>query len=348
MRMMRISDTDISDLSKCFVIAEIGHNHQGNLELAKKLIRSAGEAGVSAVKFQKRDNKSLFTPDFYDRPYNSENSFGATYGEHRENLEFNREQYVDLKNYAESLGLVFFATAFDFRSADLLAGLEMPAFKVASGDLTNIPLIKHLSKFGKPLLISTGGGHIADLHRVKQELDGTGTPYSFLQCTAGYPPAWNEINLKVIQTYRELFPEIVIGFSSHDNGIAMAAAAYALGARIIEKHFTLDRTLKGTDHAFSLEPQGLRKLVRDLDRLHLAMGDGSKKRYESESVPLEKMGKKIVLSKNVNTGDYLDETCFEFRSPGDGLSPWQVTNLIGKRVKNDMTAGSSVSLSDFQ
>jgi N-acetylneuraminate synthase/sialic acid synthase len=346
-REIGISGVRIADDSRSFVIAEIGHNHQGNVDTAKKMIKAAVDAGASAVKLQKRDNRSLFTSAYYDRPYNSENSFGDSYGEHREFLEFNYDQYKELQNYSNELGTIFFATAFDFKSADFLQNLDMPAFKIASGDLKNLPLINYLADFGKPLIISTGGGYQEDIDRVVESLESKKAQYSILQCTAGYPPAWNELNLGVITTLRNKFPSTVIGFSSHDNGIAMSVAAYALGARIIEKHFTLNRTLKGTDHAFSLEPQGLSKLVRDLDRLHVALGDGIKSQYPSESDPLQKMGKKIVAARALPKGTVLSSKDLEFKSPGDGLPPWRVQEIIGKTLARNLEFEEAVIENDY-
>ena len=346
-RSIDICNFTISDDSRCFVIAEIGHNHQGNIDTAKKMIKAAVDAGASAVKLQKRDNRSLFTSAYYDRPYNSENSFGDTYGEHREFLEFNHDQYKELQDYSNELGTIFFATAFDFKSADFLQNLNVPAFKVASGDLKNLPLINYLADFGKPLIISTGGGTQEDIDRVVGSLEQKKAQYSILQCTAGYPPAWNELNLGVITTLRNKYPNPVIGFSSHDNGIAMSVAAYALGARIVEKHFTLNRTFKGTDHAFSLEPQGLGKLVRDLDRLHIALGDGVKNQYPSEFDPLQKMGKKIVASKSLAKGTVLSAADFEFKSPGDGLPPWMIEEIVGKTLSRDLNYEDAISEKDF-
>jgi len=347
-RSFQVQGFKINDSSKCFVIAEIGHNHQGNIDTAKNMIRAAVAAGASAVKLQKRSNRSLFTKDYFERPYNSENSFGDTYGEHREFLEFDRQQYIELQNYSSELGIIFFATAFDFESADFLEDLNVPAFKIASGDLKNIPLIRYLASFGKPLFISTGGGSQEDIDRVVSELKPMNVPYCILQCTAGYPPSWDELNLRVISTLRQKYPEQVIGFSSHDNGIAMSVAAYALGARVIEKHFTLNRTLKGTDHAFSLEPQGLSKLVRDLDRLYLALGDGAKRQYPSEFEPLQKMGKKIVFSRNIGIGESITEADLDFRSPGDGISPWMLPQLIGKKLKKAMLKEDTLRLEDVE
>lgn len=345
-RTLEIAGITVSDSSKCFVIAEIGHNHQGKVSLAKEMIKAAADSGASAVKLQKRNNKSLFTQDYYNQIYNSENSFGATYGEHRENLEFNREQYIELQKFSEDLGVVFFATAFDFESADFLAELNVPAYKLASGDLKNIPLIRYVAAIGKPVILSTGGGTLEDVDRAVVELDRSGTPYCIMQCTAGYPPAWDELNLRVISEFRSRYENPVIGFSSHDNGIAMASAGYALGARMIEKHFTTNRTLKGTDHAFSLEPQGLRKMVRDLDRLHIAMGDGQKRQFESEKEPLRKMGKKLVISRAMKTGEVLTANDIAFRSPADGLAPYMVDEFIGKRLVRDVPEEHTLAVGD--
>jgi sialic acid synthase len=286
-RELIIDGTRIADDTDCYVIAEIGHNHQGDLQLCKKMFDAAKEAGADAVKLQKRDNRTLYSPGFYSSPYNSENAFGATYGEHREALEFNRTQYIILQDHAEKLGITFFATAFDIPSADFLAELEMPAIKIASGDLKNHQFLEYVSDLDIPIILSTGGGSMEDCIAA----DEICQPDAILQCTSGYPARHEELNIACIATFLDAFPESVIGFSDHSNGIAMAPIAYALGARIIEKHFTLDRTLKGTDQPFSLEPAGLRKMVRDLRRARLALGDGRKRLYDSEVAPLAKQWK---------------------------------------------------------
>jgi sialic acid synthase len=290
LREIIIADTVINDDSDCYVIAEIGHNHQGSIEKCKELFDAAKWSGANAVKLQKRDNKSLYTEEFYNSPYNSEHAYGKTYGEHREALEFDFEQYTLLKCYAEAIGLTFFATAFDLPSADFLAALNVPAIKIASGDLKNFQLINHVSTLGVPVILSTGGGDMRDVVRAAQGMDIRRVGFALLQCTSGYPAKYDELNLNVIPTLREHY-DCVVGYSGHDNGIAMSVIAYALGARIIEKHFTLDRASKGTDQAFSLEPGGLRKMVRDLRRARLALGTGVKQRYDSEIAPLAKQWK---------------------------------------------------------
>jgi sialic acid synthase len=291
MRELVIDGTLISDSSECYVIAEIGHNHQGNLDLCKQMFDAAKWAGCSAVKLQKRDNLTLYTEEAYNAPYNSENAFGPTYGLHREALEFSVYQYVDLQAYAKKLGITFFATAFDIPSVNVLLEIDVPAFKIASGDLTNFKLLTHVATIGKPVILSTGGGDMRQVLAAKEVFDKAGCPKGVLQCTSGYPASYDELNLKVIESFRALMWDTVIGWSAHDTGIAMAPVAYALGARIIEKHFTLNRAMKGTDQPMSLEPQGMRTMIDNLKQCRAALGDGRKLRYQSEYGPLKKQWK---------------------------------------------------------
>jgi N-acetylneuraminate synthase/sialic acid synthase len=342
-RTVTIDGFEISDASDCYVIAEIGHNHQGSVEQAKQLFKAAADAGAHAVKLQKRDNRNLYTREAFNRPYDNESSFGATYGEHREALEFGRDEYVELQTFARELGVAFFSTAFDFASADFLADLDVPAYKMASGDLTNTPLLRYVGSIGKPVIFSTGGGTLDDVRRAYETLAEVTDQIVVLQCTAGYPAAWDELDLRVISTYRDCFPDVVVGFSSHDNGIAMPVAAYVLGARVVEKHFTLNRALKGTDHAFSLEPPGLRKLVRDLQRTKVALGDGTKTMYQSEAAPITKMGKKIVAARNLDAGHVLAEEDLVFKSPGDGLPPYELDRVLGRTLRHPVAEESALT-----
>jgi sialic acid synthase len=348
MRQIEIGGTVINDDSDCYVIAEIGHNHQGDLVTARKMFLAAKEAGADAVKLQKRDNRSLFTREMYERPYDNENSYGPTYGAHREFLEFGEREYRELKEYAREIGIAFFATAFDFKSADFLAALDMPAFKMASGDLTNIPLLKHVAGYQKPMILSTGGGTLADVQRAYDAVMSINTRLCLMQCTAGYPPEFDELNLRVINTFREAFPDVVVGFASHDSGIAMALVAYILGARLVEKHFTLNRAMRGTDHAFSLEPVGLRKVVRDLRRAKVALGDGVKTPYATESAPLLKMRKKLVASRALPAGHVLTRDDVAIKSPGDGLPPYELENVVGRRTKGTLEPDQNIRIEDLE
>ena len=340
---LTIDNFEIQQGSDCYVIAEIGNNHQGSLEKCKEMFRVAKECGANAVKLQKRDNRSLYTKQAFDKPYDHENSFGTTYGEHREFLEFGLEEYLELKKYAAQLDISFFATAFDFKSADFLAELDTPAFKIASGDLKNIPLLKYVARFQKPMIISTGGSTLEDVERAYQAIIPINTQLCILQCTASYPTNFEELDLKVINTYSQKFPQAVVGLSSHDNGIAMAVAAYVLGACVIEKHFTLNRALRGTDHAFSLEPTGLRKMVRDLRRTRQALGDGQKKVYFSERSPIIKMGKKLVATKNLPIGHVLTREDITIKSPGDGIPPYELESVIGKILVTPLQQDESIA-----
>jgi len=331
-RSLTVDGITIDDDSDCYVIAEIGHNHQGDLEQCKALFRSAKECGASAVKLQKRDNRALYTRAMFDQPYNSENAYAPTYGEHREFLEFGRDEYIELKRYAEELGITFFSTAFDMNSADFLADLDMPAYKIASGDIRSTPLLKRVAEIGKPMFVSTGGADMADVQRAYDTIMPINDQLCILQCTASYPCTFETLNLRVIETFREAFPNIPIGLSSHDNGYSMGLVAYMLGARVIEKHFTLNRALKGTDHAFSLEASGLRRLVRDLQRARVALGDGDKRIYDGEREPITKMSKSLVIAHDLPAGHTLTEADLALRSPGGGTAPFEFDRFVGRRT----------------
>ena len=347
MRQLILDGHLINDDSVPFVIAEIGHNHQGNLETALRLIHVAAESGATAAKFQKRNNKKLYVPSMYNEVYNSENSFGPTYGLHRDALEFTENEYKACIAEAKKCGMSFFATAFDFDSADFLHKLNMPIYKIASGDLQNIPLLKYIAKFDKPMIISTGGATFDMIDDAVKAIQNFHNNFAILQCTASYPAKFEKLNLNVITTLREKYPNNVIGFSGHDNGISMAVVAYALGARVIEKHFTLNRAMKGTDHAFSLEPVGLQKMVRDLKRASVALGDGVKKIYDEEKVPLRKMGKMIVAALDLPAGHVVTESDLDFRSPADGLQPSYLPIILGKKLVSPVTKFSPIKLENL-
>lgn len=342
-RLMNLGSKVITDESACYVIAEVGHNHQGSLEKCMAIIDAAVAAGADAVKLQKRENKILYTRAMYNGAYNSENAFGATYGEHREFLEFGKSEYKELISYCREKGIDFFSTAFDFASADFLQELDVPFFKIASGDLKSLPLIEYVAKMGKPLFISTGGGEMDDVIRMHDRIKPLNPDICIMQCTAGYPPEYSELNLNVIKTYRDQFPETVVGFSSHDSGIVMPVVGYVLGARVVEKHFTLNRAWKGTDHAFSLGPEGMNKMVRDLKRVREALGDGVKRQYPSEKKPLTKMQKKIVANRPLRAGDVLSMADVAFKSPGDGLPPYRVDEMVGKKLKFDLAEDENLT-----
>ena len=289
MRELTIAGRRIADDEPCYVIAELGHNHGGNLATSEDLIVSAASCGVDACKLQKRSNSTLYTSALLNKPYDHENSYGPTYGAHREALEFGTHEYNICTDVATKAGVTCFATAFDEASADFLMNLGTPAIKLSSGSLTDLRLIDYVARLGVPVLLSTGAGTLDDIDRAVECLEAQTLEFALLHCTASYPCAFEELNLEMIPVLRDRYPDMVVGWSGHDSGIAMALVAYAIGARIIEKHFTLNRAMKGTDHAFSLEPSGMKKMVRDLDRCRVALGDGVKRVYDSELAPIAKM-----------------------------------------------------------
>jgi N-acetylneuraminate synthase/sialic acid synthase len=347
-REIIIDNHVINDSSDCYVIAEIGQNHQGSVKIAKELFDVIKECGANAVKIQKRDNASMFTRAALDRPYDNENSFGKTYGEHRAAVELSREQIAELQDYAQKIGLTMFSTAFDRKSADLLCELNMPAYKIASSDVDNLPLLRHVAAFGKPMIVSTGAATLDDVRRVYEEILPINPQLAILQCSAGYPPEYEELNLRVIPAYRAAFPEAVIGFSAHDNGIAMALAAYMLGSSVVEKHVTLNRAMKGSDHAFSLERSGLRRMVRDLHRARVALGDGVKCRYASEEATMTKMRKKLVAARPLSAGHRLTPDDVAIKVTPEGLPPYEWEKVIGQVLARPLAEDEKIQFGDLQ
>lgn len=345
---LKIGKYVISDNSPCLVIAEIGHNHQGKLEVAEKMIQEAALCGVQAVKFQKRFNRTLFTKQMYESPYDNENSFGKTYGEHREALEFGLKEYKHLKKIADKAGVLFLATAFDPESVDFLEEVGVVAYKIASADITNHPLIKKVAQTGKPVIISTGAASMSEVKQCYNLVRKYNRNICIMQCTSSYPCDPKDLNLNVIQTYRKAFPGAIIGYSGHDSGIAMPLVAYMLGARIIEKHFTLNRAMKGTDHKFSLEPVGLRKLARDLDRAVVARGSYTKVCLPLELEAKKKMGKSIVLARPMSQGMVIKPKDVIYKSPGHGIPPMYVQKVIGRRLKKDLPLEHILDWKDLQ
>ena len=300
MRQWTLCGRRVADDEPCLVVAEIGNNHQGQVALAHQLIDMAADCGAHAVKLQRRHNVTLYTPALLAQPYDNPVSFGPTYGLHREALELPIADYPALIGHAHERGLAFVCTAFDEASVEDLVRVGVDAIKVASGGITDGPLVRAAAATRLPVILSTGGcdeGHILLAHTWAPEA-------VLLHCTASYPCAFEELNLRYLERLTRLFPETVIGWSGHDNGIAMSMVAYVLGARIIERHITLNHTMKGTDHAFSLERPGLQKLCRDLARAHVALGDGVKRYYASERAPIAKMRRRVTPFGMRITGEH--------------------------------------------
>lgn len=294
-RELTIAGRRIADDEPCWVCAEIGNNHQGDVQTAMAMVKAAARAGADAVKFQCRDNATLYSRELLDKPYENEQSFGKTYGEHRDHLELSVDDMAWwCFDAAKESHIVGFSTAFDEVSADRLIKWKVPAIKLASGALTDTVLQQHVASLGVPIILSTGGGTEADIDRAVQTLSAYHSRFALLHCVAAYPQRPEDANLRYIHKLRARYPETVIGFSSHLPGIAFSLVAYAFGASIIEHHFTLDRSMKGGDHAFSLEPKGLSTLVEDLRKLRSGLGDGVKRFLECERAPISKMRRRLT------------------------------------------------------
>lgn len=329
-RELTIAGRVISDDAPAYVIGEIGHNHGGSVDQAVALIAECGRAGVDAVKFQKRTNSAIYTRTLLNQPYDHEHSYGPTYGAHRAALEFDVDAFRTCYQAAKTAGIAAFATAFDESAADFLLHAGSPALKIASGDLTNTPLLAYVAKMGVPIILSTGGGTLEDIDRAVDVVTKHTSDLAILHCTAAYPVHdFAELNLRVIPALRTRYSDFQIGWSGHDNGIAMSVLAYSLGARLIEKHVTRNRALKGTDHAFSLEPSGLRRMVRDLERAHVALGDGIKRVYPSEAAPLRKMRKSLVAARPMQVGQVIQRGDLLRKSPDGGIPAYQLDAVVG-------------------
>jgi len=330
-----------------YIIAEIGINHQGDVNLAKKLIDAAKESGADAVKFQKRSINRILTKEGLDMPYDNRNSFGATYGEHKKVLELSEDDYGELFIHARSANVDFCASGWDEESIDFLNELGVPFFKMASADLTNIPLLDHTARKGKPMFLSTG---MANMDQVQQAVDtiiNHNTPFAVLQCTSTYPTDFEEIHLNVLSTFQDAFPQAVIGYSGHELGIAIPPVAVALGAKIIERHFTLDRTMKGGDHAASLEPQGFTKMVRDIRHIESAMGFPEKNIQTSEEPVFKKLAKSIVSTQPIHSGTIISRDMLTTKGPGTGISPTRLDEIIGKTAKSDIASDVVIQETDL-
>ena len=343
MRKLVIGNRQIDHCSDAYVIAEIGHNHGGRLDTAIRMIDAAAECGCDAVKFQSRNNRAIYTKAFYNSPYASRHAFGGTYGEHREALELCEHDYLQIRQRCRDRGVHFLATAFDCDSVDMLLRVGVQAIKIASGDLTNTPLIAHAASTGLPLVLSTGGATVEDMTRADFLLSGRDA--AFLHCVAQYPTPPERCNLRAIEQMALLLWDRVIGYSCHYNGIVMAEAAYLLGARIIEKHFTLDHTAKGSDHALSLQPDGMRRMVRDLRRVRHAMGTGAKERTKEEACALSKMEKVLYVTRPLSAGHVLTDMDLAALSPAtpEGLRPWCKEQLVGRTLVLDASTDEPIS-----
>lgn len=342
-----LAGTPVGEGYPVYVIAEIGQNHNGDTKLAKKLIDMAVRCGASAVKFQKRDIPSELTKEAYDKPYDNPNSFGRTYGEHRMFLELNEEQHKELKEYALALGITYFCTPCDIPSLEMMERIGCPFYKVASRDLTNIPLLEAMGRTGKKVIISTGMADFDDIDDALGALRATPDSVIIMQCTSEYPCKLENVNLKAMATLKEKYGHIV-GLSDHTSGVVVSTVASVMGAHVIEKHITLDRTMKGTDQAGSLEEAGLKKLIDYIRGSELAMGDGLKEVNPATKAAKEKLARSLTSKTFIPKGTVLTEALLTLKSPGNGLK-WRERHVIlGKKAMKDIAPDCTLYTADFE
>eukprot|EP01129_Flabellula_baltica_P000370 TRINITY_DN10394_c0_g1_i1.p1 TRINITY_DN10394_c0_g1~~TRINITY_DN10394_c0_g1_i1.p1 ORF type:complete len:353 (+),score=112.24 TRINITY_DN10394_c0_g1_i1:24-1082(+) len=336
-KVITIGDKQVGGDNPVFFIAEAGINHQGEVELAKKLIDLAHSCGADCVKFQKRTVNRILTKEGLNRIYDTPNSFGETYGQHKEHLELSFDEFRELKAYADEVGILFTASGWDEESVDFLDSLDVPFFKVASADLTNFPLLEHTARKGRPLVLSSG---MATMEIVKAALElvlPINDQVVMCQCTSTYPATPETLNLNVITTYiKEFGDDLVVGYSGHENGIAMSLCAAVMGAKVIERHFTLDRTMKGGDHAASLEKPGLEKLIRDIHNFEVARGSYEKFRIPAEEPIFNKLAKSVVSLVDIPAGTVITREMLTTKGPGSGINPMRMDEVVGKKTLRDI------------
>jgi len=341
MAKINLNGTWIGENHPAWICAEIGHNHQGDIEKALDLVDIAARAGANAVKTQKRSNKDLYTKEFYNAVYNSENSFGKTYGEHREHLELGKKEYFEIALYASTKGLDFFATAFDIPSVDFLEKVGVPFYKVASGSVTNLELLRYIARTGKPMIVSFGGCSWADVQRAVDTVAPVNSQLVLMHCVAAYPAPVEYLNLPRIEDLAVAFPEFVIGFSDHQDGISAGSVAYTLGARVFEKHLTFSHSAKGTDHAFSLEEEGLKQYIKSIERARLALR-GWEQPLEIEKKPIYKMRSSPYAARDLPSGTWLKKSDMVLQSPENGVAAWWYEFLVGKILREGVKEGEPI------
>jgi sialic acid synthase SpsE len=276
MNKIKISENrSIGENEPPFIIAEIGNNHNGSLDNALELIKTANDIGVDAVKFQVKNIEKSFSQELLDSPYVTENSFGKTYREHKQALEFSKEQLVKIYEFSRKLGIICFSTPFDTDSVDLLETINNPIYKISSFHVTDMPLLEKVSKTKKPIIMSTGMSSIDEIDKAVELIRKYNDQLILLQCTSCYPTDDKDVNLAVIPSLRNRY-SCPIGYSGHERGLAICTSAVTLGACVIEKHFTSDRSLKGPDHASSIEPIGMKDIVLRSKKIFTALGNSNK------------------------------------------------------------------------
>lgn len=318
-----------------FMIAEIGNNHNGDFELAKGLIMKAKEAGAEAVKFQRRTLDQVFTKEALDAPYNKPSSLGATYGEHRAKLELTREQFLDLKAFAKKLDLIFFCTPFDRLSVEFLEDIGVDAYKIASFDVTNVPLIELVAQQNKPIILSTGMSTMEEMDEAVETILRHNNRLVILHCVSIYPTPDDKLDLGVIPVIKRRYRPLPVGYSGHETDILPTLTAVSLGAKVIERHFTMDKSMTGPDHVLSLTPDEMSRCIKDIRRIETMMGE-EKSLDEEEVKTRDKHSKSLVAARTIPAGSQITLEMITVKSPGTGLKPNMIHKIVGKVARREI------------
>jgi sialic acid synthase SpsE/sugar phosphate isomerase/epimerase len=341
---MKINDFEITKNGKVFIIAEIGMNHNGVYENAIKMIDQAQEIGVDCVKFQMRNLKELYSEDALDMT-SSDLSTQYTMGL-LEKFELTYDEYKSLADYAKSKNLIFMCTPWDKSSADVIETIGVPAFKTASADMTNFDLLEYLVQKNKPLILSTGMSTKEEIDETVEFLTRLKANFALLHCNSTYPAPFKDINLRYLDKLSKY--NVPVGYSGHERGIAVSIAAVAMGAKIIERHITLDREMEGPDHSASLEYDDFKKLVEGIREVELSLGsDKDRVITQGELINRENLSKSIFAKKDIKEGETFSKEMFEIKSPGQGLSPQYLHKIIGYKAIRDIKKGKALFKSDL-
>jgi N,N'-diacetyllegionaminate synthase len=324
---------------KVLIIAEAGVNHNGDIELAKKLIDAAADAGVDYVKFQTFNSKKLVSKSAQKADYQKENTNDAIESQLKmlQRLELSKENHIVLIEYCKSKNIKFLSTAFDLDSIDFLNQLNIDLWKVPSGEITNLPYLRKLGSLGKPVIISTGMAEMQEIDDAIKVIIAAGTNsdnITVLHCNTEYPTPMQDVNLTAMNTIKDVF-NVPVGYSDHTLGIEIPIAAVALGAKVIEKHFTLDKTMEGPDHKASLEPYELKAMVNAIRNIEQAMGNGIKVPSPSEAKNKPIARKSIVANTDISKGEIFNESNLTIKRPGTGISPMKWDEMIGSKATKD-------------
>jgi N,N'-diacetyllegionaminate synthase len=326
----------------CYIIAEAGVNHNGSLEMAIALVDAAADAHANAVKFQTFKAEKLVTQSAQKADYQKKStSMSESQHDMLRKLELSENDHQKLIKHCQSRGIQFLSTAFDPTSADFLNSLALPFFKIPSGEITNLPQLRQTARFGRPIILSTGMATLEEVNNALNILIAEGINLeniTILQCHTDYPTRFEDANLRAMQTMSVAFPKAKIGYSDHTLGIEAPIAAVALGASLVEKHFTLDRSLPGPDHAASLEPHELKAMITAIRNVELALGHGRKEPSPSELKVKEIARKSIVASRPIQQGEIFSENNLCTKRPGYGISPMRWDEFIGKPAKQAYAA----------